>query len=64
MNASVKKPKKTATEVDPEREREREREQNLVYMMQWNQKDFKNKICKAQNVSSRSSVERHGYIRG
>ena len=49
MNTSVKK---TATEgySEREREREREREQNLVYMMNWNQKDFNNKICKAQNV--------------
>ena len=35
--------KTTATEVYSERERE----QNLVYMMSWNRKDFKNKICKA-----------------
>ena len=56
MNPSVKKkinPKfcsQKESERAREREREREREISVQVMMNWNQKDFKNKICKAQNV--------------
>ena len=44
-----------------ERERERVREQNLVYMMNCNQKDFKNKISKAKNVRPQIVYRTDGY---
>ena len=60
MNASVKTTT-TAIEVYSERERERVREQNLVYMMNCNQKDFKNKISKAKNVRPQIVYRTDGY---